>query len=129
MKATNNLNQDLKDEITEQNGKLSKLQIFFDDSHEILKKEREEQKKLLEDSNKEKDDQVETYKKERDKYYTELEQFKAEFQMKMTQVRLMEMDLEEKLAKAQEGADDWILVSAWAFYYYRLYQKYTCTNL
>ena len=106
MKATNNLNQDLKDEITEQNGKLSKLQIFFDDSHEILKKEREEQKKLLEDSNKEKDDQVETYKKERDKYYTELEQFKAEFQMKMTQVRLMEMDLEEKLAKAQEGADD-----------------------
>ena len=27
--------------------------------------------------------------------------------MKMTQVKLMEMELEEKLAKAQEGNEDW----------------------
>jgi cell shape-determining protein MreC len=31
MKATNNLNQDLKEEIEEINQKCSKLQIFYDD--------------------------------------------------------------------------------------------------
>ena len=32
MKATNNLNQDLKEEIEELNVKVSKLQIFYDDN-------------------------------------------------------------------------------------------------
>jgi len=36
MKVTNNLNQDLKDEIQELRCKCSKLQIFYDDNQEIL---------------------------------------------------------------------------------------------
>ena len=36
MKATNNLNQDLKEEIEELNNKCSKLQIFYDDNQEIM---------------------------------------------------------------------------------------------
>ena len=32
MKAMNNLNQELKDDITELMGKVSKLQIYYDDS-------------------------------------------------------------------------------------------------
>ena len=41
MKATNNLNLDLKQEITELHQKIGKLQMFFDDSEELLKEERE----------------------------------------------------------------------------------------
>ena len=47
MKATNNLNQDLKEEIEEQNVKISKLQIFYDDQQEIMQTERDKQKKEL----------------------------------------------------------------------------------
>ena len=47
-----------------------------------------------------KDEEVKSMREERDKFQQELEQFKSEFQMKMTQIKLMEMDLEEKLANA-----------------------------
>ena len=35
----------------------------------------------------------------------ELEEFKSEFQMKMTEVKLMQMELEEKLQVVQEDDD------------------------
>ena len=50
MKATNNLNQDLKEEIEEQNVKISKLQIFYDDQQEIMQGERDKMKKEISDA-------------------------------------------------------------------------------
>lgn len=37
--------------------------------------------------------------KEKDQYKNDLETFKNEFQLKMTQIKIMEMELEEKLAE------------------------------
>ena len=50
MKASNNLYQDLKEDMLEQNGKLMKLQIFQDDSVEIMNKATAENEKLLEET-------------------------------------------------------------------------------
>ena len=36
MKVSNNINQDLKEEIEELGGTVSKLQIFYDDTTEIM---------------------------------------------------------------------------------------------
>jgi hypothetical protein len=36
-------------------------------------------------------------RKDRDNFKKELESFKAEFNMKMNQIKIMEMELEEKL--------------------------------
>lgn len=60
----------------------------------------------MNENNEKKDEEVKGMKEDRDKFKAELEQFKSEFQMKMTQIKLMEMELEEKLAKAQEGGED-----------------------
>ena len=65
--------------------------------------ERDKMKKEISDAAAAKDEEVKSMKEDRDKFKQELEQFKSEFQMKMTQIKLMEMELEEKLAKAQEG--------------------------
>ena len=65
--------------------------------------ERDKMKKEISDAASAKDEEVKNMKEDRDKFKQELEQFKSEFQMKMTQIKLMEMELEEKLAKAQEG--------------------------
>ena len=65
--------------------------------------ERDKMKKEISDAATAKDEEVKNMKEDRDKFKQELEQFKSEFQMKMTQIKLMEMELEEKLAKAQEG--------------------------
>ena len=53
-----------------------------------------------------KDEEVKEMKTAKDKMSTELDEFKKEFSMKMTQVKLMEMELEEKLQAAQEAAED-----------------------
>lgn len=45
---------------------------------------------------------MEEMRKDRDKFQKELEDFKNEFKMKMTQIKIMEMELEEKLANAAE---------------------------
>lgn len=106
MKATNNLNQELKDEITELMGKVSKLQIYYDDSQEIMQKERDQMKKKFDEDNAGKDEMVKTMREERDAAKKQYEDMNKEFQMKMTQVRLMEMELEEKLANMAAENDD-----------------------
>ena len=45
MKATNNINADLKEEIGQLSDKASRLQVFFDDSKEHIEKEIEKVKK------------------------------------------------------------------------------------
>lgn len=40
MKVSNNINQDLKEEIEELGSQVSKLQIFYDDSQEIMQGEK-----------------------------------------------------------------------------------------
>ena len=102
-KAQNNLNQDLKDEITELNNKVSKLQIFYDDSEEIMNTQKAKTKKLIDETTAESTKQIEDMQKERDDCKKELESFKAEFNMKMTQIKIMEMELEEKLQNAEDG--------------------------
>ena len=106
MKATNNLNQELKDEITELMGKVSKLQIYYDDSQEIMQKERDQTKKKFDEDNAGKDEMVKTMREEWDAAKKQYEDMNKEFQMKMTQVRLMEMELEEKLANMAAENDD-----------------------
>ena len=53
----------------------------------------------MDENNAAKDQQVADITKDRDKYKAELESFKNEFQLKMTQIKIMEMELEEKLAE------------------------------
>ena len=83
-KASNNLNQDLKDEIEELNARLSKLQIYYDDQEEIKATEKAKAKKEKEEAFAAKDLEVEEMRKDRDKYKQDLENFKNEFNMKMT---------------------------------------------
>ena len=79
MKVSNNLNQDLKEEIEEQNVKIGKLQIFYDDQVEIMAAEKAKVDKLIYVNNSAKDEEVKLMKEEKDKYKQELEQFKSEF--------------------------------------------------
>ena len=48
MKASNNLYQDLKEDMEAQNQQLMKLKLFQDDSNEIMEKERLENEKKME---------------------------------------------------------------------------------
>ena len=47
MKASNNLNADLKEEIEELGNRCSRLQIFYDDQQEIMQGERDKAKKEM----------------------------------------------------------------------------------
>ena len=63
-------------------------------------------KKKFDEDNAGKDEMVKTMKEERDTFKKQYEDMNKEFQMKMTQVRLMEMELEEKLANMNAENDD-----------------------
>lgn len=47
-------------------GKVSKLQIYYDDSQEIMQKERDQMKKKFDEDNAGKDEMVKTMREERD---------------------------------------------------------------
>ena len=89
MKASNNLNQDLKEEIEELGNRCSRLQIFYDDQQEIMQGERDKAKKQMNELSSRKDDEVKMMQEEKEKMKKELEDFKAEFQMRMMEVKLM----------------------------------------
>lgn len=106
MKATNNLNQDLKMEIDKLNQRCSHLQVFKEEHEENLLAERQKMQKEFQQAADAKDEEIKHAMQDKEKIRAELETYKSEFQMKMTQVKLMEIELEEKLAKAHEGVDD-----------------------
>ena len=53
-----------------------------------------------------KNDQVETMKNERDKARLDLQEMKGDYNMKATQIKLIEMELEEKMGAAQDMEDE-----------------------
>ena len=55
MKASNNLNQDLKEEIEELGNRCSRLQIFYDDQEEIRAGDRDKAKKEMNELSSQKD--------------------------------------------------------------------------
>lgn len=103
MKATNNLNLDLKGEIGELHGKVGKLQMFFEDSEEHMSRERDQIKKEAAVVMKEKDEVVADAIEERDLAKQEVMAMKSDYNLKTTQIKLLEMELEEKL---RSGEDD-----------------------
>ena len=92
-------------DIDKLNQKCSHLQVFKDEHEENLLAERQKMQKEFHLAADAKDEEIKLANQERDKIKQELDVYKSEFQMKMTQVKLMEIELEEKLAKALENDD------------------------
>lgn len=105
MKVSNNQIQDLKEEITEHMDRILKLQIFKDDYEENKKTDREKLDKLMAEKEEELNVTLEKLKKERDSAKNELMEFKQDYNVKMSQIRVMEAELEEKLAAADADPD------------------------
>ena len=85
-----------------------KLQEFFDKYDKILQEQQTSSQTEIISLRKEKDDMEASYKKELDIKTTALETLEGEFQVKMMKIRLMELELENKLtdtAEAQEQKD------------------------
>ena len=81
------------------------LQEFFDKHDKILQEQQSSSTAEIIQLRKEKDDMEAQYKKELDVKTTALETLEGEFQVKMMKIRLMELELENKLtdnAEAQE---------------------------
>ena len=89
MKASNNLNQDLKEEIEESNNKCSRLQVFYDDHEEIINGVELKAQKKMNELVAKKDDEVKQMQEDRDRMQKELKELQSEFHMKMTEVKLM----------------------------------------
>lgn len=79
MKATNNLNQDLKMEIDKLNQKCSHLQVFKDECEENLLAERQKMQKEFQQAADVKDEEIKQANQERDKIKQELDAYKSEF--------------------------------------------------
>ena len=79
MKATNNLNQDLKMEIDKLNQKCSHLQVFKDEHEENLLAERHKMQKEFQQAAEVKDEEIKQANQERDKIKQELDAYKSEF--------------------------------------------------
>ena len=122
MKATNNLNMDLKEEIEQLNAELGKLRIFKDDHDELIKEAKVKMEKAMEDTLQAKEVALNDSIAEKNKISKELDEFKAEYTRKMNQVKLLEMELEQKLAAQVEEEyendnDFWILACSELTYY------------
>ena len=98
MKATNNLNMDLKEEIDGLNNELGKLRIFKDDYDEMVKELTRKMEKESHEKLEEKEKELKRVSDERDVTKRELTEMKNEYNRKMNQVKLLEMELENKLA-------------------------------
>lgn len=79
MKVSNNINQDLKDEIEELGAQVSKLQIFYDDNQEIMQGERTKAELEMKDLRDKKDAEMKKIQDNSDKMKKELDDFKQEF--------------------------------------------------
>ena len=79
MKATNNLNQDLKMEIDKLNQKCSHLQVFKDEHEENLLAERQKMQKEFQQAAEVKDEEIKQANQEKDKIKQELDAYKSEF--------------------------------------------------
>ena len=94
----------------EQNGKLMKLQIFQDDSIEIMAKATDANEKLLAETKEELQMEIDELKEEANTAKTKVKTLEAEMTQKMSGVKILEMELEEKLKKLEKdegsGKDD-----------------------
>lgn len=106
MKASNNTIQDRKEEIDKLNQKVATLQGFYDEQHEFAEKERQKNEKAINEITTTKDEEIKTIKEAKDLIKEELDKFKGDFQKKMAEVKMMEQELEEKLAKFKKDDSD-----------------------
>jgi hypothetical protein len=81
------------------------LQDFKDKYDTVLQDERTDKQKMLIKLNEERDEMERTLKKQLDSTKTELEELQGEFQVKMMKIKLMELEVENKLIDIQEGQD------------------------
>lgn len=93
------LDKDIKNMVT----KNKKLQEFFDKHDKILQEQQTSSQTEIISLRKEKDDMETTFKKELDVKTTALETLEGEFQVKMMKIRLMELELENKLTDNAES--------------------------
>ena len=107
MKATNNLNMDLKEEIENLNGEIGKLNIFKDDHDEMINDFKTNMEKELTLAIKDKDEQMKNTYEENKRMTIELEKMKSEHKIKMQSIKLMEIELQNKLeAHSSDAGDD-----------------------
>ena len=106
-------NSDLENDLKNMATKCKKLQDFYDKHDAILQEERSSSQKQIIQLSKDKDDLERHYKKELDVKTTALETLEGEFQVKMMKIRLMELELENKLtdnAEAQEERESELIL-------------------
>ena len=80
---------------------MSNLQGFYDEAQETMDAEKKKNEKAMRELAEAKDAEVEEIKEERDNIKAEYDKFKTEFAQKMREVQVLELELEEKLAKLQ----------------------------
>lgn len=83
MKATNNINSDLKEEIDRLMDRCSKMQILVDDSEDTIANIKKEKDKQREEEIAEKDEEINTLIEEKKVVQKELDTFKSDFKQKM----------------------------------------------
>ena len=99
MKATNNLNMDLKEEIDTLNGEIGKLRIFKDDYDQLIKDLKAKMEKTLIEGTQAKQEELDRMTEERNKALSDISEMKVEHTKKMSNIKLLEMELEAKLSK------------------------------
>ena len=82
MKNSNNLNQDLKDQIDKLNDELIKLKIFQSDSNDIIAKAAQASEKEKHAALAEKDKELNEIKEERDKFMHKFDDLEEDFSAK-----------------------------------------------
>ena len=101
MKNANNLNTDLKDNMSELTSRMLKLQIFQDDSQELMRKEKEKNESFVKVKLGEKDEELKKMKEAYSKVKNELDEIKAEWTKKVNDYKFNEIELENKLKETQ----------------------------
>jgi len=100
MKATNNINADLKDEIRQLRDNESKLIIQAEDAELIVTTKVNETKTELQTIIDGKEEMITEMSDELKKKTEELESFKKNYNFKMQQIKIMELELDQKLNAA-----------------------------
>ncbi len=89
--------QELKVDIKKTNDLNKELQDFKDKFDVVLQEERSEKMKMLIKLNEEREEMERNLKKQLDTTKRELEELQGEFQVKMMKIKLMELEVENKL--------------------------------
>lgn len=96
---------ELKVDIKKTHDVNKELQEFKDKFDVVLQDERSDKQKMLIKLNEEREEMERNLKKQLDTTKRELEELQGEFQVKMMKIKLMELEVENKLIDIQESQD------------------------